>query len=372
MTTATEPRPHVNSAERTDVKGNWRSGWCGVDRPLSDHAAHRRCEGFGGENSKGIALVCRCRCHEIVAALTETPPGEVEAPRPASTVEVTGPGVWCDMSDRWYHADPVPERLGRSLSSTGAKTLATKTPAHFAWDRQYGRAERTAFDLGHACHTLVLGTGADLVIVKAKDWATNAAKAQKAEAYAADKTPLLHEQYLATLRMAAAVMRHPIARLLVEVDSSIREQSLFWPDPETGVWRRARPDTRVTLRSGRVLLGDLKTSTTADPARLSSKADDFGWHQQAPWYRDGAQALGLAGEDSASVFVVVEKDPPHLVSVVELDEEAERVGRELNLRALETYADCASQGKWPGYAVQIAPLSLPRWTVIRHTEESYA
>jgi hypothetical protein len=77
---------------------------------------------------------------------------------------VTEPGVHLDIPHEVYLADPV---VGGSLSHSGAKTIVNKTPALFAYERENGRPNKAAFDLGHAAHQIVLGVGPEIVAVDA-------------------------------------------------------------------------------------------------------------------------------------------------------------------------------------------------------------
>jgi len=43
------------------------------------------------------------------------------------------------------------------------------------------------------------------------------------------------------------------------------------------------------------------------------------------------------------------KDPPYLVTVIELKPAAVQRGRDLNRRALQIYRDCVEADVWPGY-----------------------
>src|SRR5690606_31897383 len=84
---------------------------------------------------------------------------------------------------------------------------------------------------------------------------------------------------------------------------------------------------------------------------------------------DGYRAL-WEGSDPAMLFVFVEKTPPYLVSVVELDQPAVIVGRELNRRALAVYAECRATGVWPGHSPEIELIALPAWATNRLEERS--
>lgn len=278
------------------------------------------------------------------------------------TTEITMPGVY-NLTSEEYHADPVPERLGGSLSASGAKKLLPPNcPAIFDYERHHGRAPKTAFDFGHAAHELVLGVGAGLVAVDATDWRTKAAKEAKEAAYADGKVPLLAADVQVVEAMAEAIQAHPIAAALLNPENGKPEQALLRQDEQEGVWLRSMLDWLPNSGVGRMIVPDYKTCVSAAPERFRKAAADFGYHQQAAWYVGMVLALGLA-EDAAFVFVCQEKTPPYLVSVFEPDAQALRVGRAMNREAIDIYAECESSGVWPGYSQEVELLSLPPWYV---------
>lgn len=155
---------------------------------------------------------------------------------------ITEPG-WYEMTDVEYHADPV---KGGSLSSTGARTLATKTPAHFDWERRHGRPDKAELDFGRVAHARVLGKGSDIVVVlgTGKDknaWNTNESKANVARARATGKNPIKLRDNQAINEMADRLREHPIAGPLLARPGR-HEQVGVWRDPETGVWCRLMAD----------------------------------------------------------------------------------------------------------------------------------
>jgi hypothetical protein len=267
------------------------------------------------------------------------------------------PGVYT-MAEAEYHADPVP---AGSLSASGAKKLLPPyCPAIFKWEHDNGRAEKRVFDFGHAAHSEVLGVGMDLTIIDAPDYKTKAAQEAKKDAYAAGKVPLLASEYVQVKAMAEALRRHPVAAALLDPDSGTAEASLFWTDDASGITRRARLDWLPNSVGTRMIIPDYKTAPSANPEAFTKSAANFGYHMQEAWYRDAVVALGLA-EDPAFVFIVQEKTAPYLVSVVELDTTALRIGRYLNRKAIDVYAECVATDTWPGYTDDVALISLPRW-----------
>jgi hypothetical protein len=271
---------------------------------------------------------------------------------------VTKAGVYLEMPVEVYHADPVPQG---SLSSSGArKLLPPSCPALYRYERDNPPAPTDTFDLGHAAHQLALGVGPEIVVVDANDWRTNAAKEAKAQAHEDGKVPVLRDTYEQVIAMRDALHAHPIASALLG-DGGQGEVSLFWTDEPTGIWRRCRLDWKPAPRTGRAIGIDYKTARSADPEKFAKSAVDYGYHQQHAWYLDGMVALDLADKDAAFVFIVQEKTAPYLVSVVQLDVEAVRIGRQLNRRAIGIYAECQSTNTWPGYADDVALVSLPFW-----------
>ncbi|MFI2667894.1 PD-(D/E)XK nuclease-like domain-containing protein [Micromonospora carbonacea] len=280
---------------------------------------------------------------------------------------VTEPGLYPDMDDATYHGDPVP---AGSLSSTGArKLLPPSCPAKFRWWLDNGDRPKDAFDLGHAAHLKVLSRGLDLAVVDAPDWRTKAAKEAKAAAYAAGQVPLLAVDHDRVEAMAAAVRRHHIAGPLLDPESGQPEMSAFWIDQDTGVWCRARYDfLRHPVPGRRRIVADYKTTPDASLEHIQRAIHRFGYHQQGAHYLDGAIALGAA-DDPAFVLVFQETEPPHVITVVQLDPVALRIGRDLNRQALATYAECQRTGVWPAYSDDIEPVALPTWVERQHTKE---
>lgn len=282
-----------------------------------------------------------------------------------ATEWITEPGVY-DMTPERYHADPIE---GGSLSSSGARKLLTPgCPALFKYERENPRASTKAFDHGHAAHDMVLGGGPEIVRCDFDSWRTNAAKDAAATARARGAVPLLSEDYQLVQDMALALRADPVANRLFQVDSGKPEASLFARDDDSGVMLRGRLDWLPNSSTGRLIVPDYKTAKSADPVEFVKSAANYGYHQQAAWYLDLVSELEL-GDQPAFVFVVQEKTAPYLVSVVQLDGLALQIGRLLNRRAINTYAECTRTGIWPGYVNDVALVSLPTWYERRYEED---
>ncbi|QDQ93731.1 recE [Rhodococcus sp. WB9] len=271
-------------------------------------------------------------------------------------------GVFADIPDYIYHGDKL------SLSSSGARALLPpSTPAQFRYAQDNPRESTKAFDLGHAAHTLVLGAGEEIVEVEAKDWKTKAAQAERDAIYAEGKTPLLTKEVEQVRAMARAIRRNRHAAALLE--SGTPELSMYWDDPDTGARLRCRPDWMPNLTvNGRTVIVDYKSSTSANPDKFAKSAADFGYAQQAPFYIDGLIELGIA-DDPIFLFVVQDKNPPYLVSVIELHSDDIEVGRQLNRKAVDLFAACMETGLWPDYSDDVHLVSLPAWWRRQHENQ---
>jgi hypothetical protein len=265
-----------------------------------------------------------------------------------------GDGQVVGLSDADYHADRS------SLSASGAKLLLSPGgPARFREAMDRPPTPKREFDFGHAAHKLLLGEGAEIVAVDAKDWRTKAAQDQRKAAHAENKIPLLVGEVDKAEQMAAMVHSHPVAGPLFAEGRA--ETSLYVTDPESGVRLRARPDW-MTVRDGRLWIVDFKTVADggAHEDVFARKAHDFGYHVQAAVYVTVARLLGLHASP-AFVFVVAEKAAPCLVNVIELDAEYFDIGLSDMRRAVEMFRDCTDSGMWPGYRPKVHSVSAPPW-----------
>lgn len=276
---------------------------------------------------------------------------------------ITEPGVY-DITAAQYHADPVP---GGSLSASGArKLLPPNCPALFHYELTHRPTPTDDMTFGSAVHKLILGAGAAIREVEADSWRTNAAKAAKKAAHETGLIPLLTDDYADAKVVADSVRKHPLAAKLLTPVSGLPERTLVWRDEETGVWCRAMLDWLPT--AGRIAV-DVKTCASASPDKISRAVHDYGYHIQAAHYLDGMRALGLH-DNPAMAFVFVEKNPPHLVNVAQLNHLALEAGAHYARQARLIYAECKAKGEWPGYGHDIELIELPPWAQNTYFQET--
>ena len=271
------------------------------------------------------------------------------------TVRIAEPGVY-KIAAADYHADPC---RPASLSSTGARQILAECPARFWYDRQNPPAPSEALTVGSAAHEWLLegDTWPQRHTVLPEDFngRTNAGKELVAAIEADGKRAVKFEDFEAIKAMVAALKAHEYAYAAFQ--NGRPEMSMFWRDPELGIWCRARPDW-LPLAGG--IVADYKTTRSAEPEYLSRAMFDLGYHQQAEWYLSGVRALDLY-ETPRFLLVFQEKTPPYCVTCVTPSDAALTWAAIQNRKSREVFARCLETGVWPAYADDILTLDLPIW-----------
>jgi PDDEXK-like uncharacterized protein DUF3799 len=258
----------------------------------------------------------------------------------------------------------------RALSASGAWVLAEECAAKFLWRSPWNPLwepeAKTDFDIGVATHLAVLEPNRQvdsIVLIEAGDYRTTRAREARDAARAEGKVPLLPYQYDIVRAIAGSIRTHPIAGEAFRGGEA--EVTLTWQDPETGVPCKARPDY-LPAHSG--WLVDLKTASSANPRTWRDQAFRLGYHARAAWYLDGAETI-LAKAPEEYWFVIVEKEPPYLVSVVSFDQKSLEWGRRANRKACTLFARSIAENDWPSYREpgqnreRAFRVSLPPWAL---------
>ncbi len=289
---------------------------------------------------------------------------------------ITAPGAYEGISNEDYHRNP---RLlpGPSMSSSGTKKIISQSAYHFWFDSPLNpnrplEEEKPHFNVGKAAHDLLLlgddWTKKYFVLPEGfRENATNkfAGAIEELKAAREAGTPVLRfqdAQQVKAVTEAIAANRDAINALA----AGIPEVTIAHIDPETEIWCRTRPDWlpySVINGASVMVVTDLKflAMTHCRPHGFSKAIHDFGYHQSAAWYEDGIEAT-YGRRPTNWIFIAVEKDPPHSVSVYELPREDIERGRFQNQKARRIFADGLSTGKWPSYtSEEIQMVGLPVW-----------
>jgi hypothetical protein len=236
-----------------------------------------------------------------------------------------------------------------SLSVSGAKRLLRTSPARWKWEQENPKP-RKVFEFGKAAHRKVLGIGSNVVTIPSDLLASNgaesttAAKAFRAEHEAAGSVVLKAAEVAVIDAMAKAIEDQREAKALLS--EGVAEQSMAYRDPETLVMLRGRTDWITTWHDVPVIV-DYKTCEDASPDEFRWDARKFDYHMQDSWYREMLD--DITGTAHGFLFIVQEKTPPYLVSVVQLDDESRSRGHERNRLARAIWLDCMTKDEWPAY-----------------------
>lgn len=324
------------------TKGPIPSGWCESGRCDHCRKGDCPCVCHTKTSGAGVNVADTAVPHEAVPGSKEAPEATtlVSSGQPAPALCFTGPGFYVGILEADYHSGAFGPAKG-SLSVTGGKVI-TKAPALFRW-QQDNPIHSDHFDVGSAAHQEVLGIGPGIAIIPA----TSRAKADqvahaeaKEAARAAGKIPLSQADYDRVRAMADKLSEHRLAMQLLSTGRP--EVSAYALDEETGVWMRGRFDWLHPT-----VLTDYKTSVSSDPHAWAGRygfVRKWGYDRQAAWYTDLARLLGHPAE--AFAFITQMKEPPYLVTVVRVPDEALHDARAANREALQRFRDCAEADRW--------------------------
>lgn len=271
---------------------------------------------------------------------------------------IVAPGIYRGIATADYLADPCPQP---SLTQSLAKTLLRSSPLH-AWYRHprlnpdYEPETADVFDLGSACHALLLGRGKEIVVLDYQDWRTKAAREKREEARAAGQVPMLAKHWdRARYMHDAAMAAIRAAHIPMFADSEV---CLAWQ--EEHVWLRQLLDW-VTSDFD-VILDYKTTSESAAPGALARKMMADGWILQAAMAERGLDILNPASSGRRRyLFACQETYAPWAMSICEIAEGPLTIGRKQLARAVRVWADCTAANVFPSYPRQWVAPDLPAW-----------
>jgi hypothetical protein len=275
---------------------------------------------------------------------------------------ITRNGVYSGISLDDYHgkADLLD---GPSISKSMLKWLV---PAHGGSPKAFwGRWKHNpnhiepdqskALDYGKAAHCRLLGdevfdekfvvrpdTYPDAKTGEFKPWhaASNVCK-EWLDKNVNGRTVITKADVIQIERIRQDARQHPL--ISAGILNGRIERSMFWKDPVTGIWLKARPDA-IPRADG--VFADLKTAGSFDEDFLEKQVFDACYYLQAAITRMVCRGLNIPFETFALIYVLKDDvpDTAHAeVSVHEIDR-GERVVR----WCLDTIRHCLDAGEWPG------------------------
>lgn len=271
-------------------------------------------------------------------------------------MKITEPGIYANITEAEYNDDPTEEV---SLRSSIAWKLVERgsTPRH-AWfscprlNPNYKAEHRNTFDIGRACHAMLLGKGSGYAVIHHDNYKTKAAQEMRAAAYQNGKIPLLQWEAAQVKAMAKAAREQLQALVdagtmpVMPFGRDETEVTIVWRD--RGVLCRARLD--YLPNDGEALYEYKTTNASADPVLWQWRQfRQLGYDHQLAFYRRGLENLKIANSPSFGC-VVQETFEPYLLSFVRIDDEVIMRADEKVQQAMKLWARCLKTGEWPGYS----------------------
>ncbi len=263
-----------------------------------------------------------------------------------------------EISEAEYEADAFFDDFPTLRSSICWKLIERGSTPRHAWyasprlNPDYEQDHSRKFDLGRACHALLLGKGAEFFIIDAANFLTKEAKTQRDQAYTEGKTPLLKADFAQATAMYEAAQSQ--LKDLVDAGTLARmpfgagetERVLIWQD--RGVWCRCRLD--YLPHDGEALIEYKTTSASAHPDLFQFRqVRQLGYDAQLAFYRRGVEACGIATSPNVGI-IAQETSPPYLLSYMRLDDELIMRANARIETALRTWKKCLETNSWPGYS----------------------
>lgn len=171
------------------------------------------------------------------------------------------------------------------------------------------------------------------------------------------------ETFHHVIGMVKAILDHPEARSIFErtaegeLSKGVAEISGFYPDPETGLLLRIRPDF---IRFDLGICAEVKTARSSDRRIFAAKIHEYGYHVQLAMQCEGIKAI--TGEEvDLPLFVAVESKPPYEVGVYTACAETMKLGMRLKQHAVRKIVDCMEKNQWPRRQMTAENISVPKY-----------
>lgn len=263
-----------------------------------------------------------------------------------------------ECSEEQYFADPCE---APSLSQSIGHKLVSKSAVH-AWadhpklgklansvgddqpDEDEGK-NTDAIIAGKIIHKLLLGKGAAIEVIDAKDFRTNYAKAARDAAKAAGRIPIIAHKYQ-ELVDAAEFNREQLAAEGYPLNGESEVAFQWYEQGERGpVVCRCRMD-HVFIDDG--VIYDIKKIRSAHPDTIDDHIYKYGYDIQDCAYKRALSAY-RQGAESDMVFLFMEDKPPYVITPTRMSPAFLEIGRQRWERAIFAWEKCLATNRWPKY-----------------------
>lgn len=274
-------------------------------------------------------------------------------------MKIEKPGIYRDISEADYRADPCPSP---SLTQSLAKIIVANSPRH-AWvenprlNPNYEHDDDTKFDIGNVAHRLILGRGKEIEIVQFADWRTKPAKEAREAAAAEGKIAVLEHQFNQASDMVSeawlTLRKHEDKDAFTNGNAEVM---IAWQ--EDGVWFRSLIDW---LHDDLRTVDDYKsTAMSVAPHLLGLRAEAGGWHVQHAFIERGLAVLDPEGAGRRRYRNIAQENyKPFGLNVLHMDEHWLTMGRKHVDAAVMRWKHAVETGDWFGYPARSIRAEFP-------------
>lgn len=282
---------------------------------------------------------------------------------------ISEPGIYVMTPDQYRNDPCITPSLNASVGKcclpmgSGTGTAQHMWQAHPALNPPDHDEDDTThrFDLGSVFHTLILGKGAEIMVIDAKDWRTKDAKAARDDAIKTSHQPVLIEQ------MKRARAMYEAAWPQIEVRPELRDAMAKGRPERVLVWEEETPGGKILCRCQLDWIPDdglafpdwKSTGNSAGPDDYGRTLFDIGADFQDAFYRRGIRAV--LGRSAHIMFPVIETSPPHCLMVHRVKPASVAIADRKVAYAIRLFGMCLKSGVWPGYPVETAWQDAPPW-----------
>lgn len=277
-------------------------------------------------------------------------------------------GLFTDIAFADYFKDPAPEP---SLSNSGISILLDETPLDFAFqhprlnpDSDLVEEQVTKMqEFGSVTHRLALGKGADYAVGFYDSWRSAEARAFRDAAIEEGRIPITEAKF-EECRLMAGVIIERLNRVLdgaayeTEVVFLYQEETPFGP-----IWVRGMLDVWCPERG---MIVDPKVTKLLYKDKVARQMVNMGWDRQAALY---SHALGKILPEFAGrvtfADLLVKPCPPYTSRLARPEKGWRAVKMREVRKAMETFAYCLKESRWPGFGDEVDDISMPKWEEAR-------
>ena len=262
------------------------------------------------------------------------------------------PGLYFDISFESYVKIPA-------INNSILKILTDQSPAHCKYYIDHGRESTKALAFGSAADCYILEpTLFAKKYVTGPDARRNSKEWKEFAATVPEGMEILKPDDMADIISIYNKISGSHAMRLLE--GGVSQVVAIWIDEITGLKCKSRMDY---LNESIPMITDLKTTKSANPELFAKDIYKYKYYQQAAFYIDGYIAATKCEHDCCFAFFAVEKTGPFVHSALELGPKSIEAGRISYRKAIDEYAKCLKEDKWPQYLEQISMIEMPKWAL---------